>query len=65
MGGDPFQMYAAIKMRQGINWDCLTAEEEKVIRARCKGNPAYAAAQIPASVETVYRIENTIKKKLG
>lgn len=65
MGGDPFQLYAAIKMRQGINWDILTAEEEKVVRARCKGNPAYAAAQIPASVETVHRLERSIMKKLG
>jgi hypothetical protein len=50
MGGDPFQMYAAVKLRQGVNFDILTDEEEKVLRARCKGNPAYAAALLPASV---------------
>jgi hypothetical protein len=65
MGGDPFQMYAAIKMRQGVNWDILTDEEEQVLRARCKGNPAYAAALLPASVETIHRRERSIRRKLG
>lgn len=65
MGGDPFQMYAAVKMRKGVNWDILTEEECKVLRARCKGNPAYAATLLPASVETVHRRERSIIKKLG
>lgn len=58
-------MYAAVKMRKGVNWDILTDEEEKVLRARCKGNPAYAASLLPASVETVHRRERSIMKKLG
>ena len=65
MGGDPFQLYAAVKMRQGVNWDVLTEEECKVLRARCKGGPAYAASLLPASVETVHRRERSIMKKLG
>lgn len=58
-------MYAAVKMRQGVNWDILTDEECKVLKARCKGNPTYAAAQIPMSVSTVHRRERSIMKKLG
>ena len=37
MGGDPFQMYAAVKMRDGVRWDILTDEEAKILKARCKG----------------------------
>ncbi len=65
MGGDPFQMYAAIKLRSGANLDVLTDEEIKILKARCKGGPAYAAAKIPMSVETVHRRERSIRSKLG
>lgn len=65
MGGDPFQMYAAVKMRQGVNWDILTDEEGKVLKARCKGNPAYAATKTCMSISTVHRRERSIMKKLG
>ena len=65
MGGDPFQKYAAIKMRQGVNWDILTDEEEKVLKARCKGNPTYAATKACMSVSTVHRRERSIIEKLG
>lgn len=65
MGGDPFQLYAAVKMRQGVNWDILTDEEGKVLKARCKGNPTYAATQTCMSVSTVHRRERSIMKKLG
>ena len=65
MGGDPFQMYAAVKLRQGVDFAVLTDEEEKVLRARCKGSPAYAAALLPASVETIHRRERSIRRKLG
>lgn len=65
MGGDPFQMYAAVKLRSGVNLDVLTDEEILILRHRCKGGPAYAAAQIPMSVETVHRRERSIRKKLG
>ena len=58
-------MYAAVKMRQGVNWDILTDEECKVLKARCKGNPTYAASKIPMSVSTVHRRERSIMKKLG
>ena len=65
MGGDPFQKYAAIKMRNGVNWDILTDEEEKVLRARYKGNPTYAATKACMSVSTVHRREKSIMEKLG
>lgn len=65
MGGDPFQMYAAVKLRQGANLDVLTDEEKQILRYRCKGGPAYAAAMIPMSVETVHRRQRSIRKKLG
>ena len=65
MGGDPFQLYAAVKMRNGVNWDILTDEEGKVLKARCKGNPTYAAKQTCMSVSTVHRRERAIMKKLG
>lgn len=65
MGGDPFQMYAAVKMRDGVRWDILTDEEAKIIKARCKGGPAYAAIEAHMSVETVHRRERSIRKKLG
>lgn len=65
MGGDPFQMYAAVKLRTGANLDVLTDEEALVLRYRCKGNPAYAASMIPMSVETVHRRQRTIRAKLG
>lgn len=65
MGGDPFQLYAAIKLRNGANLDVLTDEEIKILKARCKGGPAYAAVQLPASLSTIQRRERTIMKKLG
>ena len=65
MGGDPFQMYAAVKLRTGANLDVLTDEEVKILKARCKGGPAYAASMIPTSVETIHRRERSIMKKLG
>lgn len=64
MGGDPFQVYAAIKLRTA-NLDVLTDEEIQILRHRCKGNPTYAASKIPMSVETVHRRQRTIREKLG
>jgi DNA-binding NarL/FixJ family response regulator len=52
-------------MRNGVNWDILTDEEGKVLKARCKGNPTYAATQTCMSVSTVHRRERSIMKKLG
>lgn len=65
MGGDPFQIYAAVKLRTKANLDILTNEEILVLQHRCKGNPAYAAAKIPMSVETVHRRQRSIRQKLG
>ena len=64
MGGDPFQLYAAQKVPTA-NFDVLTDEEVSILRARCKGNPAYAARMLHMSVETVHRRQRTIKIKLG
>ena len=65
MGGDPFQMYAAVKLRNKTDLDILTDEEILILRHRCKGGPAYAAAKIPMSVETVHRRQRSIRQKLG
>ena len=52
-------------MRDGVRWDILTDEEAKILKARCKGGPAYAAIEAHMSVETVHRRERSIRKKLG
>lgn len=64
MGGDRFQLYASRKLPT-VNFDVLTDEEGDVLRARCKGGPAYTANLLHMSVETVNRRQNTIYKKLG
>lgn len=64
MGGDRFQLYAAKKVPTA-RFDILTDEEGDVLRARCKGNPAYAANLLHMSVETVHRRQRTIREKLG
>ena len=64
MGGDRFQLYAAPKLPTA-RLDILTDEEGDVLRARCKGGPAYAASLLHMSVETVHRRQRTIRAKLG
>lgn len=62
--GDKFQKYAAQRWTQD-DFDLLTDEEVRIVKMRRKQGPVEVAMQIPTSVETLYRRQNSIRNKLG
>lgn len=62
--GDKFQRYAAQRWTQE-DFDLLTDEEVRIVKMRRKQGPIDVAMQIPMSVETLYRRQNSIRSKLG
>lgn len=62
--GDKFQKYAAQRWTQD-DFDLLTDEEVRIVKMRRKQGPIDVAMQMPMSVETLYRRQNSIRNKLG